>query len=364
MATYNGERHLAEQIESILDQTWSDWRLLIRDDGSRDGTSEIIDEYARLAPDRIVAIRDGKGKLGLCGNFSCLLEQVTAPYAMLSDQDDVWLPGKIALTLHAMRYLEDLYPGVPLLVHTDKLVVDENLKVLDESAWKCQRHDPFLMGDLNTLAVQPFVSSNSVMLNRPALQIALPVPADAEKLGHDWWIAACVAQRGMVVPLCVPTVKWRQHGANLSGVQRKTLRSLLTRVFHIGRHLAFGQQQLHCLNRHGFQLSAWALLRRKAAVTLVKFLSQHAGQGEPDVRRIPDLRRVAWRRQPVDTDGLIAQEVPGRANAEPGPRGPRPGPAPDSRGLRLGTQIPPIPDDEELVEALTREEPELPDDIA
>ena len=110
--------------------------------------------------------------------------------------------------------------------------------------------------------------------------------------------------------------------------------------------------------------SAWALLRRKVAVTLVKFLSQGAPQVELDPRRIPDLRRVAYRRRNVDTDGLIALEVEARAPAESGLRGPRPGPAANSRGLDLDTQIPPLPDDDNLVEALIREEPELPDDIA
>ena len=106
LATCNGALYLPEQLDSLLAQTCRGWRLLVRDDGSSDGTREILENYRSRHPDVIMIIPGEGQNLGACGNFSCLLEQSDAPYIMFCDQDDVWLPDKIEITLTAMRELE------------------------------------------------------------------------------------------------------------------------------------------------------------------------------------------------------------------------------------------------------------------
>ena len=109
MATYNGEAFVEEQVRSIINQTYSSWRLLVHDDGSTDQTLEIL---RRLAAEdaRIVLIEDGIFHLGVARNFIHLVALATAPYCMFCDQDDIWLPNKVEKMLHAIEPLDQMLP--------------------------------------------------------------------------------------------------------------------------------------------------------------------------------------------------------------------------------------------------------------
>ena len=95
LATYNGERFLDEQMHSLLSQSYTEWHLIIRDDGSTDNTLAIIQRYKKQYPNKITILEDNLANLGACRNFGRILEQSDADYAMFCDQDDVWLPKKI-----------------------------------------------------------------------------------------------------------------------------------------------------------------------------------------------------------------------------------------------------------------------------
>lgn len=128
LATWNGERYLAEQIDSILAQSYSNWRLLIRDDGSSDGTRDIIGRYVSENPERLELIEGGAPGLGACGNFAYLMAHATSDYVMFCDQDDVWLPHKAERLLEEMQRLEEQHgTDQPLLVHSDLKVVGPDL---------------------------------------------------------------------------------------------------------------------------------------------------------------------------------------------------------------------------------------------
>src|SRR2546430_13477560 len=105
LATYNGARYLRPQIDSILGQEDVSFRILVRDDGSVDETPALIEHYRRTRPDRFIRV-GGSDHLGAVGNFACLLREAKAPYAALSDQDDVWVPHKLRTLLGVMRDLE------------------------------------------------------------------------------------------------------------------------------------------------------------------------------------------------------------------------------------------------------------------
>jgi glycosyltransferase involved in cell wall biosynthesis len=219
LATFNGASYLSEQLDSLLAQTCRGWRLLVRDDGSSDETLEILENYRSRHPDAITIIPNEGQNLGACGNFSRLLEQADAPYVMFCDQDDVWMPGKIEITLAAMRELEREHGAeTPFLVHTDLMVVDERLKRLGDSLWLFQCTEPQKLTKLNRVLMQNFATGCTVMINRALRDLAVPVPAEA--LMYDWWLALVATAFGRVAVVERPTVLYRQHGGNDTGAAR------------------------------------------------------------------------------------------------------------------------------------------------
>lgn len=220
LATYNGGRFLRAQLDSIVAQSFAGWRLLIRDDGSTDDTLDIIADYVRHHPGRIRQVPGG-ANLGACQAFARLLESATADYVMLCDQDDVWLPDKVSTALGEMQRLEaGCGQGLPLLVHTDLRVVDEQLRLIAGSGWRYQKTDP-QRWSLNQLLVQNVATGCTVMINRTLRDAALPIPPGA--LMHDWWLALVASAFGRIS--CVPraTMLYRQHGANQVGAMNWSL---------------------------------------------------------------------------------------------------------------------------------------------
>lgn len=225
LAVYNGSAYIAEQLQSILDQTFQDTRLIIRDNASEDTTVNVIEAFQKRYPDKIVLVRGNKN-LGAMGNFASLMDLAEAPYVLFSDADDVWLPTKIADTLRAMRANEERYGrDTPLLVHTDLCVVDRTLNVIDKSFWNyCQINQHRTA--LNQLLVQNVVTGCTMMINQPLLQIATPVPNAA--IMHDWWIALVAAAFGHIDVVPTATLLYRQHGNNVVGaVKTSVLKSLM-----------------------------------------------------------------------------------------------------------------------------------------
>lgn len=238
LATYQGEAFLAEQLDSLFAQTDADWRLVARDDGSTDGTRRLLERAAATHPGRVVVLPADGRRLGASGSFGFLLEQSEAPYVMFCDQDDVWLPGKVATTLAAMRSLEATHgPGTPLLVNTDLKVVDERLGVIDESLWHYQRIHPGRLDRLSRVLMQNFATGCATMANRPLVALAAPVPAAA--VMHDWWLALAATAFGKVAPLREATVLYRQHGRNDVGASRwRFMTGIENLLFHRDRRRA------------------------------------------------------------------------------------------------------------------------------
>ncbi|HEX2610575.1 MAG TPA: glycosyltransferase family 2 protein [Gemmatimonadales bacterium] len=218
LSTYNGARFLAEQIESIRQQTFTDWMLLLRDDGSVDETRVIVDSLEAL-DSRIVVVRDQLGNLGPVGSYGVLLQHAAdrgARYVALADQDDVWQADKLAQELELIRDRERVIgESVPLLVHTDLTVVREDLSVVHPSFLDFQRLSHVTQDQLSRLLMQNFVTGCTTVINRALLEAALPFPKVV--FMHDWWLALCAATLGEVLYLPRATVLYRQHGGNALG---------------------------------------------------------------------------------------------------------------------------------------------------
>jgi glycosyltransferase involved in cell wall biosynthesis len=217
LSSYNGERFIAEQIDSIRQQTHTAWKLLVRDDGSSDRTTDIVQAFTQL-DDRITLLPDHRGNLGPAASFGVLLEYALnngAGYVALADQDDVWSPTKLARELELMLREEDQSgESSAILVHTDLTVVGEDLRLVHYSflAYQGLRH--LADSPLGTLLIQNFVTGCTALINRPLLQVAVPLP---KVIMHDWWLALCAAALGKICYLPEPMVLYRQHGGNAIG---------------------------------------------------------------------------------------------------------------------------------------------------
>lgn len=216
LATYNGEAYLDEQLHSIRDQTVADWRLLIRDDGSTDATPAILESFRAEEIDRVRIVDDDCGNLGVAGNFSALMQASSADYVMFCDQDDVWLPDKVSTALRAIRKLEAQYGStVPLLIHSDLMVVDRNLRTINPSFWRYQGLRPDAGAALNRLLLQNVVTGCTAIMNRRLIEMATPVPSEA--VVHDWWVSLIAAAFGRIGHLSEPQILYRQHDGNVIG---------------------------------------------------------------------------------------------------------------------------------------------------
>jgi glycosyltransferase involved in cell wall biosynthesis len=259
LATYNGERFLERQIESILEQMDSDCRLLIRDDGSSDGTLSLVQKFVSQEPHRVVLLNDQSPRLGVCANFGRLIEHSDADYVAFCDQDDIWLPGHLSTPLERIKAVEqDLGANTPVLAHTDLVVVDENLQTIAPSFWSYLNIDPYHGSKLNRLLIQNVVTGSAMMINRALARWACPIPQSGVPM-HDWWLALIASAFGRIETIPAKTVLYRQHSGNHVGAKHYDWRY----ISHLALKVVCHSWVATCLRRS--QLQADVMLQRYAA---------------------------------------------------------------------------------------------------
>jgi glycosyltransferase involved in cell wall biosynthesis len=228
LATYNGAKFISEQIDSILKQSFTGWKLLIHDDGSSDETVEIILSFVDKHPSKIEFFNDDVSFGGALENFDFLLEKSKANYIMFCDQDDIWLANKIEITLNKTLKVEESNPNIPILIHTDLKVVNEDLTLLSESYWFYQNIDP-KYNTFSRLIVQNVITGCSVMINRKLADISLPIPREA--VIHDSWLGLIASNFGKIRYVTQSTMKYRQHKTNTIGAKGFTLKGIYQKMF-------------------------------------------------------------------------------------------------------------------------------------
>lgn len=291
LATYNGERFLSEQIDSILAQDYSNLGVLARDDGSSDGTVAILEKYASQFPDRFRLMPSSAATGHPKWNFLRLMEASTAEYICFADQDDVWLPQKLTLTMQAMSRLEERYgKDLPLLAFTDLRVVDEHLETIVESYWKLHRINPRQINHFARLLGQNIVTGCTAMVNRRLVELALHLPDEADM--HDSWVALVASAFGAAEPVSAQTVLYRQHDRNLLGAGEFP-----------------NQIKISGSSRHEEQGKRWQLMERQAKGMLLAYGDQLPGnklrivntfqpRGQSS-HRIAVVGKVLWHRMYV-----------------------------------------------------------------
>lgn len=207
MSTYNGEKYIRTQLDSILEQDYRDISILIRDDGSSDSTCEILKEYARMYSN--ISWYAGKN-IGVQKSFFELIQKadLEKDYYAFADQDDKWLPGKIS---RAVSILESYSNDVPVLYCSDKIIVDEELKPLKVTVSRIMKKPSF-----GNALVQDMCTGCTAVMNKKLISlIRAKIPEYV--IMHDWWFYLTGTCFGEVFYDTESYILYRQHGNNTSG---------------------------------------------------------------------------------------------------------------------------------------------------
>lgn len=296
MCTRDGARFLPDFLQSLAVQTRQPDELVVGDDGSSDGTVELLEAFARSAPFP-VRITTRALQLGVVANFSQTLAEARADVVVPADQDDLWFA-------HRLEQIASAFENEPacLVALSDAIVIDRSGTAVGGSLWERLKFDAderSAFGDgraLNILLRHNVVTGATMALSRIVLDAALPIP----DLGlHDVWFgfasALLDAGAGRLVVLDEPLVKYRQHEANLVGAPTRSLRAKLRRRAALGDVSAREALQLRVLltqlRTHGARLrdQDCALIDAKVA-----FLGMRSTLAEvARWRRVPVLLRRA-----------------------------------------------------------------------
>lgn len=292
MATYNGEKYICQQIDSILSQTCKDWELYIHDDGSTDNTIAVVESYVEKYPNKIHLI-DGKSTGGAKYNFFYMFGQVEAPYYMTCDQDDVWLDKKIELTYDKMLTIENK-ADVPCLVYTELRVVDSELNTIADTMSGYQSLDCHKR-TINQFILQNSVTGCTMMVNRALRDKMLRITDIDNTIMHDWWAALVAAQFGKTAFIDEPTILYRQHGDNsLGALGINKLSYIVRRVWQkkqIQESMRLGRLQAREFAKT-YNLPADSLAVRYAALEGKSRLVRQRFYKENDMYKTGTMRRL------------------------------------------------------------------------
>lgn len=215
MSTYNGEKFVDEQICSILNQSYTDFTLYIRDDCSTDHTLEVINKYKEFPN---VVVIEGQNNLGSNRSFLSLLENIQSDYYMFSDQDDVWLPDKIAKSIEHIKIEENVNQSVvPTIVHTDLYLVDGSLNPIAPSYWQHCKVGTKYPHTFEMLCHYNDVTGCAMIFNKEVRNLYLCYRGIVlhHSMYHDSLLNILVAKaHGKIVPLYESTILFRRHGNN------------------------------------------------------------------------------------------------------------------------------------------------------
>lgn len=216
LATYNGEKYLEEQLNSILTQNYSNFKLIISDDCSQDKTKEILEKYQSHPQ---IEIYYQEKNIGYMKNFEFLLQHVEHNLYMLCDQDDIWLSNKIEKTYAKMKEKQ------ADLVFTDLEIIDETGKTISKSFNRKMEKIHKITKTLETNKIAYLyntVTGCTILAKKQYLNQILPLPENTKYIIHDSWIALMTSISGKIAYLDEPTVLYRQHVENQVGATRKS----------------------------------------------------------------------------------------------------------------------------------------------
>lgn len=204
MATYNGEKYVKEQLDSILNQTYRNLEIIICDDNSTDDTFKILEDYSKK--DKRIKLYRNKKNLGFVKNFEKAIFLCKGEYIALSDQDDIWMEDKIEILLDEINNFD--------LIHTDAYLIDEKGIIISKS-FSRSSNKMIYPESIVDLVLNGCVTGCTCMFSRKLRNFALPFPEDLYI--HDKWLGINAYYLNSIKYLDKPLIKYRQHSNNQIG---------------------------------------------------------------------------------------------------------------------------------------------------
>lgn len=268
LSTYNGERYIAEQLQSLVAQKDVSSEILVRDDGSKDSTTRILDEWQEkglLSWYNSVNLGPGKSFIDLLQNAA------PGNYYAFCDQDDVWMPEKLRLTMDKMKCVELANPGKPVIIHTDMHVVDENLKIIHDSFWRSSGLRPDVLRTFPYLCTCNSVNGCTIVMNSAARELILEKYVEHDVIIHDVISALTVAYYGGIIDYVdAPTVLYRQHSANVVGAMAYSKwQAVKNRLANIGKVVTQNIKLFKDVNKIG-KINIFTYLCHKIKYLLIR----------------------------------------------------------------------------------------------
>lgn len=222
LSTYNGERFLEEQLNSLITQSHSGWTIYASDDGSTDGTLAILEDYRiKLGPERLTILAGPKQ--GFAKNFLSMVKNasIQADYFAFCDQDDIWLPERLST---AIARLQSIPNNQPALFCSRTRLIDEKGSPIGLSPLFSKP------ACFKNAIVQSIAGGNTMLFNNSARTLLANTHTEQTIISHDWWLYILVSGCGGHVHYSSqPLVNYRQHGNNLIG-SNSSFRDRLVRI--------------------------------------------------------------------------------------------------------------------------------------
>lgn len=222
LSTYNGEKYLSEQLDSLFSQSYNDFRIIVRDDGSSDKTKDILLEYKNKFNNKLDVYFENN--VGPKNSFFELIKKSTNDYVMFCDQDDIWLDNKLEIMINVIKQ----YNNIPTLVYCDLKVVDENLNIICNSFYDYQGIDRYKNSFFDLVKKSVFPGC-SLMLNRKLVEIIKYADVNNIRM-HDCYVGLIASYFGNVVYIDEKLNLYRQHSDNTIGARDNSLKFYINRL--------------------------------------------------------------------------------------------------------------------------------------
>lgn len=246
LATYNGERFLKEQLDSIRRQTYRNWICVISDDCSTDSTRSIANEVAH--EDSRFIVVSNLGTHGAVANFYSAMDKIRErdcaeeyKYFFYCDQDDIWLPRKMEIELGQLKSAEGSDASIPSLCYSDLELMDMNSNDLHLRMSDLVKIDASRM-PLSLFFVSHYVWGTTMAHNRALWDVLKLPPRLREMISHDQYLSMFAAATGKLLYIDAPLVRYRRHDSNVSGTPKKySTKEALDRALRSSREITEGR---------------------------------------------------------------------------------------------------------------------------